>query len=299
MWAAALLCGCVVAQYSQHSLAAGTGSFPAIMESDRGLATHTVYRPESLIAFSDGRRLPIVSWGNGGCVNAGDSARNFLTEIASHGMLVIAVGPIRGDSDPPPQANADRAAPAGPPRAFPPTSAEQLTEAIDWALAENLRPDSRYFGRLAPDAIAIMGYSCGGLQALSQSLDPRIKTTVLWNSGVLPENDRRPGMSVGKELLAKLSMPVAYISGGPSDIAYPNSADDVSRIEDVPLFFGNIDVGHSGTYREPNGGAYGAVASAWLKWHLLGDEEASTLFVGADCGLCVDPEWTVDKKNID
>jgi hypothetical protein len=275
----------------------GTGPFPAVMETDPGLGTHTVYHPASLDAFGADRLLPIVSWGNGGCVNAGDAQKNFLTEIASHGMLVIAIGPIVGERPAPAAAPAQP--PSGPPRFAPPTTAGQLIEAIDWAIAENDRAGSRYRGKLDTDAVAIMGYSCGGLQALSGSLDPRIRTTVLWNSGVLPEDDRRAGMEVGKDILSRISVPIAYISGGPSDIAYPNSADDVSRIHGVPLFFGNIDVGHGGTYREPNGGAYGKVGAAWLEWQLLGDTDASRMFVGDDCMLCTDPEWTVEKRNID
>lgn len=288
---------CLTLALTAHAALAqkGTGPYPAIMETDKGLPTHTVYRPAALNAFGSSRRLPIVSWGNGGCANAGDSARKFLTEIASHGLLVIAVGPIVGarpepSSAPPPNA---------PPRFAPATRAGQLTQAIDWAVAESTRSGSQYFGKLDTSEIAIMGYSCGGLQALAQSLDTRIRTLVLLNSGVLPESERRPGMDVTKDVLAKLHVPVAYIAGGPSDIAYKNAADDVSRIHGAPVFFGNIDVGHAGTYQEPNGGAYGAVASAWLEWQLLGDKKAAKTFVGADCRLCIDPKWTVEKHGID
>lgn len=295
-----LLTGTLAVHTSPAAEVDGSGAFPAVMESDPNLATHTVYRPDSLAPFGRDRLLPIVSWGNGGCANAGDSARHFLTEIASHGMLVIAVGPIVGERPArPAAADAPDRPPGEPPRFAPPTTARQLTDAIDWAIRENTRAESAYFGRLDTDAIAIMGYSCGGLQALSQARDARIRTVALWNSGVLPEDDRRPGMEVGKDILDALAVPVAYIAGGPSDIAYPNAVDDVSRIQNVPLFFGNIDVGHGGTYREPNGGAYGAVASAWLKWQLLDDSEASKTFVGDDCTLCIDPDWTVEKRNID
>jgi dienelactone hydrolase len=294
---AALSGVCLALALAAHAAFAqrGTGPYPAIMETDPGLATHTVYRPAALDAFGDSRRLPIVSWGNGGCANAGDSARNFLTEIASHGILVIAVGPIVGARP----KSSSLPAPNAPPRFAPATKAGQLTQAIDWAVAENARGGSRYFGKLDTNAIAIMGYSCGGLQALAQSLDTRIRTLVLLNSGVLPESERRPGMDVTKGILAKLHVPVAYIAGGPSDIAYKNAADDVSRIHNTPVFFANLDVGHAGTYGEPNGGAYAGVASAWLEWQLLGDKKAAKTFVGDDCRLCVDSKWTVEKHGID
>ena len=69
----------------------GTGPFPAILEQDPSLATHTVYRPQDLSKVKG--KMPIIAWGNGGCANNGLSHRNFLMEIASHGYLAIAIGP--------------------------------------------------------------------------------------------------------------------------------------------------------------------------------------------------------------
>ena len=66
--------------------AQGTGPFPAVMEQDPGLPTHTVYRPKELTRLQ-GQKLPIIAWGNGACVNNGAAFRNFLTEIASYGFL--------------------------------------------------------------------------------------------------------------------------------------------------------------------------------------------------------------------
>ena len=71
----------------------GTGPFPAIMEQDSRLPTHTVYRPQNLAALGE-RKLPVIAWGNGACVNLGNRFRYFLTEIASNGFMVIALGPI-------------------------------------------------------------------------------------------------------------------------------------------------------------------------------------------------------------
>ena len=68
----------------------GAGPFPAIMEQSSRLPTHTVYRPKNLA----GQKLPIIAWGNGACVNVGNRFRYFLTEIASNGFMVIALGPI-------------------------------------------------------------------------------------------------------------------------------------------------------------------------------------------------------------
>ncbi len=70
----------------------GNGPFPAVMEQDPSLPTHTIYRPKDLAALH-GQKLPIIAWGEGGCSNNGAFYKNFLGEIASYGFLVIATGP--------------------------------------------------------------------------------------------------------------------------------------------------------------------------------------------------------------
>lgn len=102
-----------------------------------------------------------------------------------------------------------------------------------------------------------------------------------------------------KERLSELHGPVAYFVGGESDIAYANAVDDFERINHVPIVFGSQDVGHyPATFRQPNGGAYGVAAVAWLKWNLKGDQEAAGAFRGPDCTLCGDPQWTIRTKNL-
>ena len=147
-----------------------------------------------------------------------------------------------------------------------------------------------------------MGHSCGGLQAINIAADPRIRTAVVFNSGVL--NQRRGGRSVSmetpKDQLTKLHTPVAYINGGPPDVAYENAADDFARIDHVPVLFAENGVGHGGTYwTAPNGGDYAQVAVAWLDWQLKGDAPAARMFRGPDCGLCARAGWKVQKKRID
>jgi hypothetical protein len=86
--------------------------------------------------------------------------------------------------------------------------------------------------------------------------------------------------------------------GGKSDIAYNNGMDDFNRINHVPVFVANMDVGHGGTYRQPHGGEFAKVATAWYKWQLKGDEQAGELFTGDSYKLLKSNIWTVDKKNL-
>src|SRR5688572_21501105 len=72
----------------------GTGPFKAIMVSESSLPTHTVFRPTDLIAATKKGKLPIIVWGNGACANSPWEHVNFLSEVASYGFMVIAIGPM-------------------------------------------------------------------------------------------------------------------------------------------------------------------------------------------------------------
>jgi hypothetical protein len=76
----------------------GTGQYTAIMMTDNSLPTHTLFRPRGLSAFDGKNKLPVIVWGNGGCFNSPWEHVNFLSEIASHGYLVIAIGTMPKES---------------------------------------------------------------------------------------------------------------------------------------------------------------------------------------------------------
>jgi len=161
------------------------------------------------------------------------------------------------------------------------------------------RESSVYFGKLDTDRVAAIGMLCGGFQALEISPDPRIDTSVICNSGILkdPPPAGLPMPVVSKDTLKQLHAPIIYIIGGPKDIAYPNAMDDFALSQGVPAFLANLDVGHMATYAEPNGGKFGEVVSAWMKWQLKNDQKAGAMFVGPQCGLCTDPKWKIEWKN--
>jgi hypothetical protein len=235
-------------------------------------------------------------FGNGGCSNDGASARLHLLNVASHGYLAIAPGGIYngpGKTEAPPRP-ADTSI-----QNYAPTRPAQLSAAIDWALAENKRSGSRYYGRIDPEQIAISGFSCGGVQALTIAADPRVKTVVIMNSGLFVEGETRMGAMVeAKSRIKDLHTPTLYVLGGPTDIAYANGMHDYETIDHVPVAVANIDKGHGGTYWEPNGGAAAEVVIDWLDWQLRGDVEASRTFVGPSCGLCRDPQWEYQSKGL-
>ena len=76
-----------------------------------------------------------------------------------------------------------------------------------------------------------------------------------------------------KDHLDKLHAPVIYILCDEKDIAYPNGMDDFRRINRIPAFMANLNVGHGGTYAQPHGGDFAMVATAWFQRQLKGDTQ--------------------------
>jgi len=320
----------------------GTGKYKAILAGDSSLPTHTIYRPRDLRPFGGKLLLPIVAFGNGGCRNSSGEFRNLLSDIASHGYVVLANGPagdavVTGSEGP---ANMTRPS--------------QLLDGVEWITKENTRQGSEYYQKIDTKKVAVMGQSCGTGQASQMSGDPRVTTTVLLNGGG-PMGAARGGAAPGAPAAnqppaqgralapgesgnanapatAPVSIydkmndryapyaparpptprraaepgppitfhgPVAFIPGGPSDMAFKGAVTGWEAVQNVPALLAYQDVGHyPGTYRQPNGGAYAVAVNAWLDWQLKGDQSASKMFVGASCGLCKDPKWTVKIKNL-
>jgi len=258
-----------------------------IIEEDSSLSNHTIYRPKDLANLAE--KLPIVVWGESACLFAGGSFKKFLAEIASKNYLVIADNGFN---------------------TLWPTNHTMLLDSITWAIAENSRSGSKYYGKLKVTKIAVMGHSCGGLQALHNGGDPRVSTVVAWDSGIFDDGSMSSGMGgATKDDLLALHTPTMWVNAGPSDIAYAQAEKDFAEVPDyVPAVWANYDLSekgssvlgaHMGTFYDDKGGEFARVGILWLDFILKGKVENKSQFIGQDCVLNTVPKWSVQSKNWD
>ena len=282
-------------QHSKVMDDGGTGHYKAVMTDDARLQGFTIYRPADLqTAAKVEGPLPVVLFGNGGCQRTSFGYENFLTDIASHGYVVLAVGPWNdGTIEAEDLWKIDDAT-----HALKIADAKELVNtALNWLESENQRPGNDYYHAVNTENVAAMGQSCGGLQALIMGTmgDARIRTTVALNSGANSPGDLLDKM-ITKEDLKKLSAPIIYILGGSTDMATPNGSDDYRLIEHVPAVAALYEAGHMGTYAEPHGGTFAKLTRAWLNYQLKGDQRQEALFRYGDTGNEFQG-WTIHSKN--
>ena len=269
----------------------GSGPYGTVREEFSGLPDQTVFRPAKLNDLKG--KMPVVAFGNGGCRNTPVEFTAFLAEIASRGYFVVAAG-----TDDVEFAGMNLSGNSANGKPLQVVTRTVLTSGVDWAIRQNSERRGPFAGKITTDKIAYMGQSCGGMQALSASTDPRTTTTVVLNSGRFAKDMKAPAGGAFSEWFewSELHAPIAYFAGGPSDV--PTAHQNYPEITSLPVFLADLPVGHTGAYPGPDMRWVKAVAS-WLDWQLKGDRASGAMFVGPKCGLCTDPDWTVTgSKNL-
>lgn len=240
----------------------GTGTFKAIAVKEQAMTDFVIYRPKDLMhAHARCGALPLLLFGNGGCSDTSVGYERMLTEVASQGYIVVAIGEFQNK-------RFDRQEGQ--------TESSELTRGLELMLRLNRTRGTEYFHMVDTTRIAAAGHSCGGAQVLHHAADPRLKTYLILNAGM--GDMEMAGAS--RASLPRLHAPILYIVGGPGDVAYENAQKDYARISHVPVCLANHPVsGHGGTYGDPFGGDYGRLVTEWLDWHLKGKQENAKTFL--------------------
>jgi dienelactone hydrolase len=135
----------------------GTGKYPAQRLQDGPTARYTVYAPKTPPPADV--KMPVVVYAT--CGGPGTQYTNLLTEIASHGYLVIAAGPPAPGTVPAPASG--EAAPAKGFGGMMPSFGDNvlpMKKAVDWVVEGK----AAKYGNIDTTKIATSGLSCGGLQ---------------------------------------------------------------------------------------------------------------------------------------
>lgn len=218
----------------------------------------TVFSPTPLGA--GGFKHPIITWGNG---TSGFplAYKELLSHLASHGFVVVA-------------ANSGWVG-----------SGKQLVTGISWMVKESSTSGSKYFGKLNTAAIGASGHSQGGSGAINAAAaDSRIKCLAPLMPGVANASKVKVPMFVvtgSKDWVLPHSLIKSMTYNGakaPICLGMRKGAGHFSACGSAPLIRGYVTAG--------------------FRLCLLGESSLMKLFVGPNCGICTDPNWTMECKNL-
>jgi hypothetical protein len=246
------------------------GPFTAVTITNTGPSNaYTVFHPKELAP--SGALNPVVTWGNGAVTTPADYP--LLPHLATHGFVVVAAN--------------DSA-----------VTAAEVKAGLDWIVERNADSNSPFYKKLDLKRIGGVGYSLGGLATLGNADDARYVTLVIISGASMNDDSRMMN-------IPKLHTPVAYLCTA-DDASQGNCANDYAIVK-VPAFFAVMNgSAHTDVTSFLGLGVpaiqtrLAAATTAWLRWQLLDDASQKSKFVGADCGLCKDSNWTVKpQKNLD
>jgi hypothetical protein len=223
-----------------------------------------VFRPDEL--GQDGLLHPVFIWGCGGMAMP-SSYMEELTQIASHGFVVVAEVSNIGDDGAP------------------------LLAALDWVLAENERSDSEFYHKLDTSRIGLGGHSIGSVNAFLAGPDPRWKSTLHVAGGSLDNVNDPSAPTTGKGGKA-LIHPTAYICSESDLFGNVEKTEKDYANTTVPVFFTIM----AGTEHIGAVGEGLPVIIAWLRWQLGDEEERRADFLDAQ-GMFATGRYKTQIKN--
>ncbi|WP_037360485.1 poly(ethylene terephthalate) hydrolase family protein [Amycolatopsis orientalis] len=210
-----------------------------------GDGAHTLYYPADLASST--AKHPVLIWGNGTGATV-DQYEVLFTHLASWGYVVAAAN--TGQSG----------------------SGEEMLAGAKYLIAENARSGSVFHERVATGEIAAAGHSQGGGGALAAGADPLVKTTI-------------PIMPGPQGRVNALHGPAFFVSGQ-ADIIVPAPyvRARFAACDQVPAVYGQLRGATHFLQGDTRYRLVGAV-TAWLQYHLAGDQAAKSVFYGPSPGL--------------
>jgi hypothetical protein len=160
-----------------------------------------------------------------------------------------------------------------------------MVAGLDYLSAQNQTAGSVFAGRVDTAHVAAAGHSQGGGGAINAGGDPRVGVTL-------------PIQPSPYASIENLHGPMFLLAGqydalvSPALVAKPL----YEKATQIAALYGNLaGANHLTPLRD--GGGYRGPATAWLRFELMGDDEARSLFFGPSCGYCTSPIWTEFLRN--
>jgi hypothetical protein len=242
-----------ISDYSQ------TGPFSTTRTNNTGPGNaYTIFRPEPL--GENGFLHPPLVWGPGIATQV-SSYVTFLTNVASHGFVVVAVNTLS----------------SGPGAA---ANQKPMTDGLDWIIAQNGEPGV-FQGKLDVTRAVSMGYSIGGTAAVQVGAHPAVITTVSIH---------------GHNATAALHGPLFQTTGTADNVGLPlqQQTYDASQVQ---TFLATLDGATHFEILSNGGGRERAPIVAWLRYWVFNDQGARSFFYGDACTVCVAPWTNPQRKN--
>jgi hypothetical protein len=236
---------------------AGAGPF-AVTAQPGGNDT-TIYRPAQLGTLGCTTH-PVVLWGNG--TGAGPANYDGLLRLwASHGFIVAA-------------ANTRNA-----------YSGNEMRAGLDYLVAQNQAAGSPFAGLVDTAHVAAAGHSQGGGGAINAGGDPRVGVTL-------------PIQPSPYAKVENLHGPMFLLAGSNDVVVSPQfvAKPVYEKATQIVALYGNL-TGANHLTPTGDGGGYRGPTTAWLRYELMGDDQARGFFFGPACGYCTSPIWTEFLRN--
>lgn len=238
----------------------GLGPFPTMTDSNAGPGgKYTIFRP-AVLGENGFRHAPII-FGPG--INTDiASYTKFLSNVASHGFVVVAVNALTSG----PSSEANRT---------------PMLNGLDWIIAQNTTAGI-YQGKLDVTHAVSMGYSIGGTAAVEIGGHAAVTTVVSIH---------------GHAAKAALRGPLLQTTGTQDTAGLPLQQQTYDMSQTQTFLATLTGAGHFYIVDEDGGGAERPPIVAWLRYWIYGDVGAKHYFYGNDCTLCTAPWEKPQRKN--